>query len=105
METTLLMQTLASVTLGIFTLNLIFVYMTSSSSRRDLKWFYPLTLSLAILAASEFIFALNQASSGGALPWFSSLENIQVLQDVLYLTAGTSTVFFLKSFRYGETEE
>lgn len=102
MESILLMQTLAALTLGVFSLNLIFVYMTSSSSRKDLKWFYPLTLSFAVLAVSEFIFAMNQASNTGALPWFSSLENLQILQDLLYLTAGTSTVFFLKSFKYEE---
>lgn len=100
MESVLLMQTLAALTLGVFSLNLIFVYMTSSSSRKDLKWFYPLTLSFAVIAVSEFIFAMNQASNTGTLPWFSSLENIQVLKDVLYLTAGTSTIFFLKSFKY-----
>ncbi|MFB6114668.1 MAG: hypothetical protein ABEK04_00105 [Candidatus Nanohalobium sp.] len=104
MESILLMQTLATLTLGVFSLNLIFVYMTSSSSNKDLKWFYPLTLSFAILAASEFIFAMNQASTNAALPWFSSLANLQVLQDILYLTAGTSTVFFLKSFKYEEEE-
>lgn len=102
MESILLMQTLAALTLGVFSLNLIFVYMTSSSSRKDLKWFYPLTLSFAVLAVSEFIFAMNQASNSGALPWFSSLENLQILQDLLYLTAGTSAVFFLKSFQYKE---
>lgn len=102
MESILLMQTLAALTLGIYSLNLIFVYMTSSSSRKDLKWFYPLTLSFAVLATSEFIFAMNQASNTGALPRFSSLENLQILQDLLYLTAGTSAVFFLKSFQYEE---
>jgi len=101
MESILLMQTLAALTLGIYSLNLIFVYMTSSSSRKDLKWFYPLTLSFAVLAGSEFVFAMNQANAGG-LPWFSSLENLQTLQDLLYLTAGTSTVFFLKSLQYEE---
>lgn len=104
MESILLMQSLAALTLGIFTLNLIFVYMTSSSSRKDLKWFYPLTLSFVVLALSEFIFAINQGSGSSALPWFSSIENLQILQDVLYLTAGTSTVFFLKSFSYQEEE-
>lgn len=102
MESILLMQTLAALTLGVFSLNLIFVYMTSSSSRKDLKWFYPLTLSFAVLAVSEFIFALNQASNSAPLPWFSSIQNLQILQDLLYLTAGTSTVFFLKSFKYEE---
>lgn len=98
----LLSMSLAGIALAVFVLNATFVYLTSTSSQKSLNWLYPLSLSFAVLAAADYVFVANQTATGTLLPWLASAENLQIAEDVLYLIAGTSLVFFLRVFREEE---
>jgi hypothetical protein len=93
---------LAGATLAVFVLIATFVYLTSSSSQQSLNWLYPLSLAFAALAAAEYVFVADQAVSATLVPWLSEFQNLRIVQDLLYLIAGTSLVFFLRAFRKEE---
>ena len=97
----LLSLTLAALTLSVFVLNAMFVHLTTNSSKRSLNWLYPLSLAFAVLAIAEYAFVAGQ-TSGNLIPWLKDITNIQIAQDLLYLIAGTSLVFFLRAFREEE---
>lgn len=93
-------QSLAGLTLGVFTLNATLVYLTSVSSEKSMKWLYPFSLSFVTLALAEYVFVLDHLDTGfAAVPWLNSFAHLRLVQDLLYLIAGTSMVFYLREVR------
>ncbi|MFB6182436.1 MAG: hypothetical protein ABEI78_00070 [Candidatus Nanohaloarchaea archaeon] len=103
MSKTLLMMLLSVLTLAVYALNVVFVYMTSTSSRRDLKWFYPFSLSFALIAIAQFTYTVGLVQQV-TLPFFSKVGNLITLNNLLYITAGISAIFFIKSLKFEEKQ-
>lgn len=92
---------IAGTKIAVFTLFLLFLYMTQHASENlDLRLGYIIGGALIIIAIGEFNYALaiNEPQQA-IIPWLNDLSNLQTFSEAFYLIAGIASVYFFRTFR------